>query len=199
MKVIAATKNNGKVLEFSAILKELGVEVISQNQAGIYMDVEENATTFKGNALLKAKAISAVSSMAALADDSGLCVEALNGAPGVFSARYAGNGATDEMLIEKLLYELKDIPKMQRSAKFVSVVALVLPDGRSFTADGEVLGHIGFSPCGTGGFGYDPIFISKEAGLTFAEMPAEVKNKISHRYRAITALAKILKDKNIAF
>ena len=130
--------------------------------------------------------------MSALADDSGLCVDALDGAPGVYSARYAGEGATDVMLIDKLLTAMKGVPEERRGAQFVSVVALVTPEGKAFTARGSADGFITESPCGNGGFGYDPVFFSTELNKTYAQMSDAEKNQVSHRYRALMELKKIL-------
>lgn len=188
LRVIAATNNQGKVSEIKAILGELGIEVVSQREAGIQIEVEETGTTFEENAILKAKAVLSLAGEPVVADDSGLCVDALGGRPGVYSARYAGEGASDSMLVEKLLGELEGVSEAQRSARFVSVVAFCLPDGRTFLGEGSVEGAIAFAPTGQGGFGYDPVFVEKQSKKTFAEMSSEEKNKISHRYRALLAL-----------
>ena len=194
MKLVAATNNEGKVKEIRAIFGALGFEVVSQKEMGIDLDVEETGTTFEENALLKARAAAQIAKIPALADDSGLCVDALDGAPGVYSARYAGEGATDAMLVEKLLKNMAEVPEEKRGAQFVSVVAFVMPDGREFTARGSADGVITFTPAGEGGFGYDPVFYSNELGKTYAEMSAEEKNSISHRYRALMGLKDVLKQ-----
>lgn len=194
MKLVAATNNEGKVKEIRAIFGALGFEVVSQKEMGIDLDVEETGTTFEENALLKARAAAQIAKIPALADDSGLCVDALDGAPGVYSARYAGEGATDAMLVEKLLKNMAEVPEEKRGAQFVSVVAFVTPDGREFTARGSADGMITFTPAGEGGFGYDPVFYSNELGKTYAEMSAEEKNSISHRYRALMGLKDVLKQ-----
>ena len=188
LRVIAATNNQGKVAEIKAILGGLGIEVISQKEAGISLEVEETGTTFEQNAILKAKAVLSLAGEPVVADDSGLCVDYLAGRPGVYSARYAGEGASDSMLIEKLLGELKGVAEAQRAAQFVSVVAFCLPDGRTFLGEGSVAGSIAFAPKGEGGFGYDPVFVAEQTGKSFAEMSSEEKNRISHRYRALLAL-----------
>ena len=192
MRVIAATGNEGKVREISKILGNLGIEVISQRNAGIKADIEETGSTFEENAIIKAKAISMLCDNPVIADDSGLCVDALGGAPGVYSARFAGEGASDEDRINKLLSELDG--KDDRKAKFVSSVAFVTPDGKVFTATGEVEGKILTEAHGSNGFGYDPVFYSFELNKTFAEASADEKNKISHRGRALTALYEQLKE-----
>lgn len=195
MKIVAATNNKGKVKEIKSILGEIGLEVVSQGEIGLDLDVEETGTTFEENALLKARAAAQASGMSALADDSGLCVDALDGAPGVYSARYAGEGATDAMLIEKLLTVMSGVPKEKRGAQFVSVVALVTPEGKEFTARGSADGLITESPCGSGGFGYDPVFFSSELKKTYAQMSDAEKNRVSHRYRALMELKKILSNR----
>ena len=192
MRIVAATNNQGKVKEIKAILGDLGFEVVSQGELGLDLDVDETGTTFEENALLNAQAAATAFGMCALADDSGLCVDALDGAPGVYSARYAGEGATDAMLIEKLLKVMKDVPKEKRAAQFVSAVAFVTPDGEKFTARGSVEGFITEAPSGNGGFGYDPVFFSTELQKTYADMSDEEKNRVSHRYRALMELRKIL-------
>lgn len=191
MKVIAATKNKGKIKEMQEILSPLGVDIISQQEMGIEVDVEETGDTFEKNALIKARAVAMVCDYPILADDSGLCVAVLDGAPGVRSARYAGDDATDEDRINKLLNEVGD--SENRKAKFVTAVAFVYPDGREVTAEGEVKGRITMTPEGENGFGYDPIFYSDELGKTFAQCSDEEKNSVSHRSRALHNLLEKLK------
>lgn len=193
MKVIAATNNQGKVREIKAILGQLGIEVISQKEAGINIDVEETGTTFLENAFLKAKAVYDISKTPAIADDSGLCVDFLDGAPGIYSARYAGENATDEERIEKLLKELSS--DTNRSAHFKSAVALVINENEKYSAEGIVEGHILFKTDGNGGFGYDPIFYCDELEKSFGAATPEEKNKVSHRYRALIGLKNILQEK----
>lgn len=192
MKVIAATKNKGKIREMEEILSELGIEIVSQQDMGIDVDVEETGDTFEKNALIKARAVAMISDSPVLADDSGICVDALGGAPGVYSARYAGDNATDEDKINKMLCEIGN--SEDRSAKFVTAVAFIFPDGREITATGEVKGHITEKPAGGGGFGYDPIFFSEELKKTFAEASDEEKNSVSHRGRALRNLYEKLKN-----
>lgn len=192
MKIIAATNNIGKVREIKSILGELGIEVISQKEAGINLEVEENGKTFSENALIKARAINKITNLPVVADDSGLCVDALNGAPGIYSARYAGENATDEDRINKLLNELKG--SCDRSAHFTSAAAFVIDEKTEYVAEGLVFGEILDKPCGNGGFGYDPVFYSPELSKSFGEATPEEKNKISHRYRAFTKLKEILKE-----
>jgi len=195
MKIIAATGNAGKIREIKKIFQMPFVEVISMKEAGIDIEIEENGSTFCENALIKAREIHKLCKCAVVSDDSGLCVDALNGAPGIYSARYAGENATDAERIEKLLGELEN--EGNRAAKFVSAVAFITPEGREFVALGEVYGSITREPKGDGGFGYDPIFYSTELSKTFGEATAEEKNSISHRARAFSNLYNILMEENI--
>lgn len=181
MKFVIATGNAHKVEEFSRMLKFLDFSAVSAKELGIDMDkAVENGDTFEQNALIKAKYACEKSGLAAFADDSGLCVDALDGRPGIYSARYA---ETDALRIEKLLCELEGVEKEKRGAKFVSAIACVFPDGTSFTVRGETEGQIDFSPKGSGGFGYDPIFLYE--GKSFGEMTGEQKDAVSHRGRAL--------------
>lgn len=184
-RLIIATNNAGKVKEIKAIFEGVYDEVLSLKDAGIALEVEEDGVTFEQNAVKKAVEAAKVSGCDALADDSGLCVDTLGGAPGVFSARYAGPHATDALNNEKLLAALEN--EENRSAKFVAVVALAKGED-VITAYGEVRGEIAQRPLGGGGFGYDPLFFLPELGQTFAELPAEIKNSLSHRARALFAL-----------
>lgn len=195
MKLAAATNNSGKIREIKKILGKIGFEIFSQKEIGLALEVEETGTTFEENALLKARAAMQHTGMCAIADDSGLCVDALAGAPGIYSARYAGEGASDRMLIEKLLKNMESIPPQNRGAHFVSAVALVCADGKEYTARGCADGFITEEPRGEGGFGYDPVFYSTELDKTYAQMSSEEKNAVSHRYRALTALCGLL-EKN---
>lgn len=190
MRIIAATKNKGKIREIQSILGKLGAEVISQADCGIDVDVIETGTTFEENALIKARAVNIMCDDIVLADDSGLCVDCLDGKPGVYSARFAGEDATDEEKMEKLLSEIGDAK--DRSAKFVSVVAVVFPDGRELVSRGEVAGSITSEPKGNNGFGYDPVFYCSELKKTFAEASEEEKNQISHRKRALDNMYEML-------
>lgn len=180
---IIATHNQHKLSELERILTPLKI-----NAATAQLDeVEETGVTFAENAFLKAEAACRQTGMPAVADDSGLMVDALNGAPGVYSARYAGEGASDMDRIQKLLLNLKDVPKEKRSAKFVCAICCVYPNGDIVTAHGECAGTIGFEPQGSDGFGYDPIFFVN--GKSFAQLTAEEKDKISHRGRALKEFA----------
>ena len=196
MKFVLATHNPGKLREMSAILGELGVEVVSPADVGITVDVEETGTTFAENAMLKAKAICAAAGLPAIADDSGLCVDALDGAPGILSARYAGTHGDDAANNAKLLRELADVPEGRRGAHFHSSVVLVERDGDGEGAtagNGDCNGRIAFQARGDGGFGYDPLFLPDDApGRTMAELSPAEKNAISHRFHALQDLARLL-------
>ena len=189
-KFIVATKNKGKMKEIKEILKDFPFEVVSMEEAGINEDIEETGSTFEENALKKATEIMKLSGEVTLADDSGLEVDYLNGAPGIFSARYAGEGASDADRNNKLLAELKDVPFEKRTARFVCVIAAVWPDGRKIVTRGECHGIIHFKPVGNNGFGYDPIFFIPEYNRTMAELNSELKNKISHRAKAMELFKK---------
>lgn len=191
LRVVLATANADKAREIAEILGP-AVEVVAR-PAGV-PEVEETGATLLENARLKAQAVGAAASLPALADDTGLEVDALGGAPGVQSSRYAGRGATYADNVAKLLGELAGVPEDRRTARFRTVVVLAFPDGREVVAEGVVEGHIATAPRGAGGFGYDPVFVPDEdpAGRTFAEMPAADKHAISHRGRALRALAAAL-------
>lgn len=191
MKIIAATKNKNKLREFGEILK--GFEIISQAEAGIDIDVEETGTTFEENSMLKAKAIFEMTGIPAIADDSGLCVDALGGEPGVYSARYGGEGYDDEGRVQLLLKNMKDIPDEKRTARFVCAITLVSEEG-IITARGECEGKIAYEPKGENGFGYDPVFYVEQFGKTTAEISPEEKNSISHRGKALLLFAEKLKN-----
>ena len=183
MKLVLASKNPKKLKEMNEILSGMGVEVCLQSDVGIDIDVEETGATFEENSLLKAKAVMEASGLPAIADDSGLCVDALNGAPGVFSARYGGEGLDDAGRYRLLL---ANMPKgAARTAKFVSVITCCFPNGDVLTARGECPGTIAFAPMGEGGFGYDPVFFLPKLKKTFAQLAPEEKNAISHRGRAL--------------
>ena len=184
MKVILASKNQHKLTELSAILSELGFEIALESEYGLDIDVEETGTTFEENSFLKADAVMKASGLPVLADDSGLMVDALDGAPGVYSARY-GHKASDKERTAYLLENMKEVPEERRGAKFVCVITCLFPDGRKIVARGECPGVIARAPHGENGFGYDPVFYLPELGMTYAELPSEQKNAISHRARAL--------------
>ena len=184
MKVILASKNQHKLTELSAILSQLGFEIALESEYGLDIDVEETGTTFEENSFLKADAVMKASGLPVLADDSGLMVDALDGAPGVYSARY-GHKASDKERTAYLLENMKEVPEERRGAKFVCVITCLFPDGRKIVARGECPGVIARAPHGENGFGYDPVFYLPELGMTYAELPSEQKNAISHRARAL--------------
>ena len=183
MKMVLASKNPHKLTELEAILSRLGIEVVLESQVGVDVEVEETGTTFEENAALKATAVMRASGLPAIADDSGLCVTALAGGPGVYSARYGGEGLNDKQRYELVLKGLSG--QMDRSAKFVSCICCAFPNGDKVEARGECAGMIAYSPQGADGFGYDPIFLVPEAKKTFAQMDADEKNAISHRGAAL--------------
>ena len=192
-KIVLATGNPGKVSEIQRILGEYGVEVVPQTELGV-ADAEETGTSFVENALIKARHASEATGLPAIADDSGLVVDALDGRPGVYSARYAGAGATDESNIDKLLRVLKGVPDDRRSAAFHCCAVYVSTDAStSLVAEGRWQGRILKERRGTGGFGYDPVFFDPECGRTAAELGPELKNARSHRGKALTALADMLR------
>ena len=184
MKVILASKNPHKLTELSAILSQHGFEIALESEYGLDIDVDETGTTFEENSLLKAEAVMKASGLPVLADDSGLMVDALNGAPGVYSARY-GHKSSDGERTAFLLENMKDVPDDKRTAKFVCVITCLWPDGRKIVARGECPGVITREVHGENGFGYDPVFYLPEIGMTYAELPSEQKNAISHRARAL--------------
>jgi XTP/dITP diphosphohydrolase len=194
-KLVVATRNTKKIKEINRILKGSGLNLQSLDDFSDCPEVEETADTFEGNSLKKAREVSAYTKSAALADDSGLVVDALDGRPGVYSARYAGVDATDKDNCALLLKELADTQLEKRTARFVCVMSLVYTDGTEHTFTGKVEGKIGFEPRGESGFGYDPVFYPEGHERTFAQMSADEKDSLSHRGRALEALADFLKDK----
>lgn len=191
MKFVLASHNKGKLAEMQAILRELGVEVVLQSDLGLSLEPEENGGTFTENARIKARAVMEASGLPAIGDDSGLCVDALNGAPGVYSARYGGLD-DDAARYRLLLQNMRG--SMTRSAHFHTSVVCVFPDGTELTAEGDCHGTIAYAPMGDRGFGYDPVFFVPQLRKTFAQMTAEEKNAISHRGNALRAFSGILKE-----
>jgi XTP/dITP diphosphohydrolase len=190
-KLLVATHNPGKVKEYEELLAGLPVplEITFPGQEGLNLEVDETGRTFEENAEIKARAFAQASGLLTLADDSGLEVDALDGAPGVRSARYAGPGASDVDRYRKLLDVLAGVPEAKRTARFRCVIALAVADGTVRTAEGACEGEIGFAPRGEHGFGYDPVFVvTGYGGQTMAELPPDVKNEISHRARAAAAI-----------
>lgn len=191
MKYIIATHNMKKRNELARILEPLGVEVLTAEQAGVELtDVEETGTTFEENARLKSESGCKETGMPCIGDDSGLMVDALDGAPGVYSARYAGDHGNDPANIALLLENMKDVPDEKRTARFMCTVCCTYPDGSEIVVSGKCEGKIGYEPKGDGGFGYDPVFMVGDK--SFAELTAEEKDKISHRGNALKALADAL-------
>ena len=192
MRYIVATHNMKKLKELSRILEPLGIEAVTDRDLGLSItEVEETGTTFEENAYLKAASACKESGLPAIADDSGLCVDALDGAPGLYSARFAGEGASDADKIKKLLDAMAEVPAKERTARFVSAICCVFPDGKTLYARGECEGVIAFAPSGDGGFGYDPVFFVGDK--SFADMTAEEKDAISHRGCSLRAFSKVLK------
>ena len=192
MNILVATKNKGKLREIKSILT--GFNVLGLDDVGIDVDIEENGTTFEENALIKAREISKLSGRVVISDDSGLEVDFLNGAPGIYSARYT-EGSDDDR-VNKLLSELYNVPQEKRGAHFTCAIAIVYPDGREYTFRGECYGIIDTEKKGENGFGYDPVFYVEKYGKTLAEVDAEVKNKISHRCIALKKLKEFLSNQN---
>lgn len=193
MKVVLASQNQGKLREMQAILGGFGFEVVLEKELGLNIDVEETGTTFEENSLLKAQAVMQASGLPTVADDSGIVVDALGGAPGVYSARYGGLGSDEERLYF-LLENMKNVPQEQRTARFVSVITMLIPGHAPLVARGECEGMIAYAPAGDGGFGYDPIFYSPEEGMTFSQISSQRKNQISHRARALFRLEELLRQ-----
>jgi XTP/dITP diphosphohydrolase len=191
-KILVATRNQGKVAEIRSLLQDMSIRFLSLNSFPELPDVLEDGETFEENALKKARVMALATGIAALADDSGLCVDALNGRPGVLSARHAGKGASDEKKCARILEEMKDVPDPLRTARFICVLALVAPNGEEELFRGLCEGRIIREMRGASGFGYDPIFYHPESELTFAEMDREAKNRVSHRGRALWELRNYL-------
>lgn len=198
MKLVLASNNAHKLEEISKILSGLGMEVVAQKDLGITIEPDENGQTFEENSYIKAKTIMDACGLPTIADDSGLMVDALNGEPGVHTARFGGEEVrTDRERYEYLLRCMEGIPQERRGAKFVTVITLLFPDGRKIVARGECHGRILFEAKGDNGFGYDPVFYSNDAGNSFALLPPEVKNSLSHRARALNALVDMIRKENI--
>ena len=197
MTVVAATQNRHKIEEIEAITKEFDINIISRQEAGAPdIEIVEDGTTFEENSYKKAFEIMKLTGMPAVADDSGLAVDALDGAPGVYSARFSGPDGDDKANNRKLLELLKDITMEKRTARFVSVITLVFPDGKTIVCRGECEGHIMFEESGSNGFGYDPLFRPEGYEVSFGQLPAEEKNRISHRAKALILLREKLKGFN---
>ncbi len=194
MEFVLASQNKHKAVEIENILGE-GFSIITMDETKAKgLDIIEDGETFQENALIKARTVAKITNLPTIADDSGLCVEYLGGAPGVYTARYAGEGATDDANIDKLLGALMGVPEEKRGAYFACAIAVVFPDGEEKTFFGKCDGRILEERRGANGFGYDPIFFIPEYNMSMAEIPMEDKNKISHRSRALTEMMKGLKD-----
>ncbi|MFI6604599.1 RdgB/HAM1 family non-canonical purine NTP pyrophosphatase [Nonomuraea sp. NPDC050536] len=192
MKIVLATRNPGKIAELRRILS--GFDIVGLEEFPAIEDVVESGITFEENALLKAHAVAQAAGLPAVADDSGLCVDVLNGMPGVFSARWAGRHGDDRANLELLLAQVSDVPERHLGAHFTCCAALALPGGGQRTVEGVLPGRLIREPRGANGFGYDPIFVPEGDSRTTAEMPAEEKDAISHRGRAFGALAPIVRE-----
>lgn len=194
--IVAASRNKHKIDEMQAILKKFGMEIISRDDAGVpKIEIEEDGETFEENSYKKAYEIMKLCGKTTISDDSGLMVDYLGGAPGVYSARFAGEDGSDEKNNEKLLTLLANVPYKERRAKFVSVITMVFPNGESITARGECRGHIIDAPVGENGFGYDPLFVPVGFQRTFAQLSPEEKNEISHRANALVELERLLSER----
>lgn len=187
-QIIFATGNAGKMREIREIMADTGAEILSMKEAGLTADIEENGNTFEENAIIKAKAIAALTDDIVLADDSGLEVDYLNKEPGVYSARYLGEDTSYEIKNQAILDRLAGVPKEKRTARFVCAIAAVMPDGEVLVTRETIEGYIGEKPAGNGGFGYDPIFYVDEYGCSTAELTEEQKNEVSHRGKALRAM-----------
>lgn len=194
-RIIFATGNAGKMKEIKAILADLGMDILSMKEAGVTIDIEENGSTYEENALIKARAVAALTGDIILADDSGLEIDYLNGEPGVFSARYLGEDTSYRVKNANLIDRLEGVPDEKRTARFVCAIAAVLPDGRELTTRATIEGRIGYEEKGEGGFGYDPIFFVPEFGKTTAELTAEEKNQVSHRGKALQLMKEELRKR----
>ena len=199
MKVVLASKNKHKLEEISQITRKFGMELVLESDLGVDIDVEETGSTFEENSFLKADAVMKATGLSALADDSGIAVDALNGEPGIYSARYGFDESLDDWgRLQLLLKNTEQVPDDRRQAKFVCVITMVTPDGQTIQARGEVHGMLLRAPAGQGGFGYDPIFYYPPLGKSLAEVTAEEKNQVSHRANALKVFYEKLKEAGYA-
>ena len=199
MKVVLASKNPHKLVEISKITEKFGFELVLQSQLGVDIDVEETGSTFEENSYLKAEAVMKATGLPALADDSGIAVDALHGEPGIYSARYGFDDSMDDWgRLQLLLKNTEQVPDGQRQAQFVCVITMVTPQGQTIQARGEIHGELTREPRGENGFGYDPIFYYPPLGMTTAELPPEVKNQVSHRGNALQVFYQKLKEAGYA-
>ena len=199
MKVVLASKNKHKLVEISKITEKFDMELVLQSELGVDIDVEENGTTFEENSLIKARAVMEATGLPALADDSGIAVDALNGEPGIYSARYGFDDSLDDWgRLELLLKNTEQVPDGQRQAQFVCVITMITPDETVIQARGEIHGELLRAPVGENGFGYDPIFYYPPLGKSTAELSPEEKNEVSHRANALKGFYKKLKEAGYA-
>jgi len=199
MKVVLASKNKHKLAEISRITEKFGFELVLQSQLGVDIDVEETGSTFEENSLLKAEAVMKATGLPALADDSGIAVDALDGAPGIYSARYGFDESLDDWgRLELLLKNTEHVPDGQRQAQFVCVISFITPEGKIIQARGEIHGELTREPAGENGFGYDPIFYYPPLGKTTAELSPEEKNQVSHRANALKLFYEKMKEAGYA-
>ena len=199
MKVVLASKNRHKLEEISKITEKFHMELVLQSDLGVDIDVEENGTSFEENSFIKAEAVMKATGLPALADDSGIAVDALNGEPGIYSARYGFDESLDDWgRLELLLKNTEQVPDGQRQAKFVCVITMVTPEGQTIQARGEIHGELTREPRGENGFGYDPIFFYPPLGKTTAELSPQEKNEVSHRANALKVFYKKLKEAGYA-
>ncbi len=199
MKVVLASKNKHKLVEISKITEKFGIELILQSEVGVDIDVEETGTTFEENSFLKAEAVMKATGLPALADDSGIAVDALNGEPGIYSARYGFDESLDDWgRLELLLKNTENVPDGERQAQFVCVITMVTPEGQTIQARGEIHGELTREPRGENGFGYDPIFYYPPLGKTTAELSSEEKNQVSHRANALKLFYEKMKEAGYA-
>ena len=199
MKVVLASKNKHKLVEISKITERFNIELVLQSELGVDIDVEENGTTFEENSLIKAKAVMEATGLPALADDSGIAVDALNGEPGIYSARYGFDDSLDDWgRLQLLLKNTEHVPDGQRQAQFVCVITMITPEGKIIQARGEIHGELLREPKGENGFGYDPIFYYPPMGKSTAEMTPEDKNQVSHRANALRVFYEKLKEAGYA-
>ena len=194
-KLLVATHNQGKVTEFAEMLQDLAIEWLSLDDVGVVQDVAETGSTFRENSVLKARAYAAETGLLTLADDSGLEVDALDGAPGVYTARYGGEGLTAVQRYQKLINDIKTVPEPRRTARFRCVIVLAAPDGTILgESEGVCEGRIALEPVGDNGFGYDPVFYLPQFNKTMAQLPAAQKHQISHRGQAVQAIVPRLRE-----
>ena len=199
MKVVLASKNKHKLVEIKQITDKFDMELVLQSELGVDIDVEENGTTFEENSFIKAEAVMRATGLPALADDSGICVDALNGEPGIYSARYGFDDSLDDWgRLQLLLKNTENVPDGQRQAQFVAVITMVNPDGQVIQARGEIHGELLRAPVGENGFGYDPIFYYPPYGKSTAEMSPQEKNQVSHRGNALKVFYQKMKEAGYA-